>query len=1517
MAAATLPPSLRTQMDRLAGRLRRLTLIRGSSVVLLTAVVGAAVAMGLDAAFALPPILRIGLTAAWLGAIAVVTWRTVSRMFRQPVSATALAAAVEDEYPLLDERLTSAIEVTATDRPSGSPAFVELLVRETERKTRALDFHRAAPPYAAGRRVAVAGVAIALVTAAALYWPDESLGLGRRLVMPWDRRPAVMPFEIAVRPGDAFAPRGRPLTVDVELRRARDNARIPDTCTLILTAADGKPLRLRMPAGTEPHAFAFRIDDVRGDYRYRVEAGGVESDDYSLRAVEPVDLAGMTTTLTPPAYATSVKPQSVDGPADLSILRHGRISIDCRFDRPAEVATLIVTPANGDPKRWPLGLADDRRGGHVVISARTDARLRLELDAEHGITTQTPEQTLTVTPDRPPEFRHVTGLPERAETRPNDALAINLTVADDLAVAEVVLEYRVNAGPVVREPVALSGLGTPSAAGRAEFKLAGKVKDGDRLYVRLRAADNRNVPDIHVGPNVVTFPAEDRWCELQVAADAEPVRRQEIAIRRDDIERRLREVIDQVDKTTGRTDTLAQAVSENRSKPDEQARESGALTAEQSATTKLLADLARDADVGGLVPLAEAMQAVGEVEFRRASEAFADAAATPGPPGVSPLKQAQAALTDARVKLEGLLKENQALADLRLSEVKLDELADRERDLAGQTNDATTPEERDRLSAEQRKIAEELDQITHANEKLREAMRASQAAETRKLAEQAKKLAQQQRDLDAKLREAERARNVGRLAGLARRQQDLAAEAGRFATQTQPAAKTAKADALNPEAAAKAARDLQAGDADQAVRAQNQSAREIDRLADDLQKGVDTATDPREAARQLSRLQDENRDRLRNRPAERPLARREQDAIQTTIKGLNLPDDNTAARRERQQATEFAAEAAQALTRNADEDADLAMGRAKAALDRLVNDLPTTEQRLRRARGEAAALRTLQDGIGRMTDRAAAAVKQADVAARLGKLDAPGQEARRARAAEAAAHAYADLTDRTSADVDASQAAARRAVERLAEALAGKTPADEKARQLARQQREVAAAVAAGADAAVRGELERKQEQIANDALGLNASEAPVRQSDAGQAAVRANTALRAKPTDATTRQKLEDAAEALDQLADQLAGRESQAERAERLARKQETLAEQPPANPVDARRQATQIAEEAKQVRAGGPAAQAKRGATEALARLTKWPPGTPANLQAQKDAAHALRKLADEMNRNASAKAPPSAPETSDNPDGMPTPEQVRQARQLAAKQRELRDQVRKAMGDDRPPPADQDAADRAQKEIADKAADLAKSLDETADKLPEEQAQQSARSAADSARQGEQSSRQARGGEPGRAKDARRRTAEALDKAAEQAMTAAEPGQRRASPNGRPEEVPSEAGQSLQDAKGEMSQAQEKLGRGQAKPAGSSMDRAADALRNAADQVGRRNKPADGSTKPADAATAGQSPPKDAPLPPGVREHAGKKWGELPGELRTRIVQEMKAQYGDDYARVIKLYFEQIAETGTKK
>ena len=44
---------------------------------------------------------------------------------------------------------------------------------------------------------------------------------------------------------------------------------------------------------------------------------------------------------------------------------------------------------------------------------------------------------------------------------------------------------------------------------------------------------------------------------------------------------------------------------------------------------------------------------------------------------------------------------------------------------------------------------------------------------------------------------------------------------------------------------------------------------------------------------------------------------------------------------------------------------------------------------------------------------------------------------------------------------------------------------------------------------------------------------------------------------------------------------------------------------------------------------------------------------------------------------------------------------------------------------------------------------------------------------------------------------------------------------------------------------------------------------------------------------------------------VRSKTGRSWGELPGHLRTEILQMSQGRYRDDYARLIQLYFQEIA------
>jgi hypothetical protein len=131
---------------------------------------------------------------------------------------------------------------------------------------------------------------------------------------------------------------------------------------------------------------------------------------------------------------------------------------------------------------------------------------------------------------------------------------------------------------------------------------------------------------------------------------------------------------------------------------------------------------------------------------------------------------------------------------------------------------------------------------------------------------------------------------------------------------------------------------------------------------------------------------------------------------------------------------------------------------------------------------------------------------------------------------------------------------------------------------------------------------------------------------------------------------------------------------------------------------------------------------------------------------------------------------------------------------------------------------------------------------------------------------------------------------------------------------------QAGQSLNDARKQMENAHQELGQKTPAKAESSMKQAADSLQNAARQM-RVQQP---QQTPSSVTENRQGPPAGgAPVVPrGLSElknisleaakHSGKAWGDLPGEVQAKILQDMRAHYGEDYANKIRYYFETISE-----
>lgn len=1622
-----LSPALHHRLASVARRARLVGAVRGVSrfVLILTLVGGAALLA--DAWLDLPLLVRRAWFSAWfgIGMTAVVTGilRPLFRRHRPE----DLAAVVEQEHPELDERLSSTVELTdARGLGHGSPALIELLAKETEDKSGAVDFPSSVPCRGAVGLGTAAGFVLAFALVPAVIAPGAYADRLHRFFFSYSSH-GEAPYSFTVTPGEAVAAVGRPLTISIHVRPRNERGPLPTECTLVVTDAAGHESRQRMSAErSDTFSLAYT---VKGDFDYHVEAGAAVSETYPVTGVVPVELAAESpaVVVAPPEYARATwDAETYVGLVDLTALRHSEVRFDFRFTRPAVSASLEWaerelrqgkegTQSTTRTTRLPLVLSEDRRAASLSLPATATGLYRLILTAEHDIRTELDGGTLTVKEDEPPQFLKFTGREDLKAVLPYERLPLEVLLADDVGVAGAEVEYRINDGPVQREAVALEGRNTREARGRHLFALGGKVKEGDEVYYRLRAWDN--LPEPLGGPHVVHHPA-DRWLTLKIASGAQPLREQEILAKRDDVDRRLEEIRANLMKEQRAAYKLRQETRRDKALAPERAEDLKQLRRDNEASESALRELARDtAATPALQPLSEGARDVADRELRQAGKALQEAGSGQRPPDErdQQLRDADDQLESALKRLDKLQQANERIARERLDQAKVESLAERQKELADRAAELAKKDppkdQMEEVRREQDEVAAELQRLTEQSETLRKTLEEARAEQARALAERARELAQAQRDLEKAQRDAEQKRNAERLGELARKQQDLAEQAERLAQQTRKPPAAAKDDPFKPEEARKAAAALRLGDPEDAMKHQAQASRDLDRVADEIERASELSRDPREAARQLARLQQELLDRAGRAAKEksddwRAEAEKDEKAIRRAVDQLSLPTGNQAAEQARRDAAEKAGKAADELAKKNPDDRNLraSMEEAKRQLERLADKLPSLDRRRQQALLAVAEMRRQQEDLAKQVEKAAkdetappdrlakklaeAARKQAEIAESLSKMDAPNQEAPQERAQEALNRALADLMDARREDAAASQKGAKRQLERLEQALQGKKPADEvardsagppngekgqddkparpspqeEARQLAQEQRDLARETKrvqrqadkqpgeAGKKAleqALQG-LARQQEELNRKASQLPANQAQKSLEQARATMNEARQALAQKDAD-RAQQKQADAAQALERLSRQVPAKapeaarreppegaepsgklaQEQSEEARRLAREQRDLqdavrqamegdrsrdvpAKDNPAGEL-AREQAEvakQAAELARQVaREDGEksspaqkAQQAGRSAKEAADRVQAG--ALQDAQQSARQTAEQMRELARQLSQTPRGNADPEAPDA------------LQSARQLTRKQEELNRRLETAAGNPDAARAQQTAR---QPELERQAADLKQDFDRLARQMNRTPpAQQATEQAARSSRQAEDAMRQAqeqgREGSQASAHRAQQEAAQSLDRAARRAdQAAAAPSADRQDP---PRQEGPQAGRSLQQAQGQIAEAQGQMAQGQPQGAQGSMQQAAQSLQRAAQRLARGSqqpgRPGQ-MAPPGEHGAAGGGQVDESVLGPELKEYAGKTWGELPGELRTKIVQDMRARYGEDYARMIKLYFEQIAAT----
>lgn len=88
-------------------------------------------------------------------------------------------------------------------------------------------------------------------------------------------------------------------------------------------------------------------------------------------------------------------------------------------------------------------------------------------------------------------------------------------------------------------------------------------------------------------------------------------------------------------------------------------------------------------------------------------------------------------------------------------------------------------------------------------------------------------------------------------------------------------------------------------------------------------------------------------------------------------------------------------------------------------------------------------------------------------------------------------------------------------------------------------------------------------------------------------------------------------------------------------------------------------------------------------------------------------------------------------------------------------------------------------------------------------------------------------------------------------------------------------------------------------------------------NGASQPGQQNGPPGSQTAGMGNGQGGNQPPDLAGLDENLKRQAMQNWGKLPGKLQTEILQSAGRKKNGDYAKLIKLYFEELAKSGADR
>lgn len=880
-ALGQLPQPILDKLQSMIRRVRRLLFIRGLFATLAVALVCLLAIMAVDATITL-----FSTTARWmlsLGALAATlaaAWWFLVRPLSRRFTLTKMARILEVRHPELQERISTAVELLASEDPDsirGSQELIAAVVDSAVDDVATVDPKTEFKSARSRKFMLATAVSAGIILLLMAIWPQQTFTLFARALAPFLDIGNAYADTLVVDPGDLRVAKGEPVTIRVSVKHKRLNR-----AELRRLMPDGKDSVERMnlvsedPDGTKHFSITFPA--VEAGFDYRIRAGAALSRYFDVTTVEPPTVEELAIRYDFPEYTDLPDAEATGTTGEIRAVAHTRVSIGAKLNKTAWDAKLVFNDTasaaeaviEGDRVTWQIELTPGLRGSW-----------HLALTDEEGFVNQAVSYPVEVLPDKAPILEVVTPVQRDIRLKPTERLPIQLAIVEDFGFADFVLIATPDGAPsqefVQALPVRTGRDGKFEATAVLDLPALRLTPDQQRIAVQVRARDNRPVE--YDGPGIgmsevifVTIDQNakslaDQAIEEQKKQVEQQVReaKQELERARDDLKRAEQELIRDKELNNSAREKLDEFSQHNEAARDKleevAATLNNGLFQKQSQEAARLAEepLAAAQEKADMIPMTDAQnERVEEAQQARAQVEEA----------IKGLDELSKSLREANKdyeaisKLNNLANRQQELAmkandwqqrareERTAAEEAARQAADEKaREQAMQQFDQQQRREAQQFQSEQNRVEQQLGELLKENAAALAEVLEQQRARSDELSEQAEALSKQQESLrDAsraatdKNREQEEALREALVEQLAQLQSELAEQTKAAASEAQEATVPAKGESENAPDSAQAQAKAETGQAAraeaeaQAAAALAQAAEEASQAAENLSK---------------------------------------------------------------------------------------------------------------------------------------------------------------------------------------------------------------------------------------------------------------------------------------------------------------------------------------------------------------------------------------------------------------------------------------------------------------------------------------------------------------------------------------------------------------------------------------------------------------------------------------------------------------------------------------------------------